>query len=152
MKSETIQELMMFLCTSRFDLEVQEVKELERVFSFEEIEALREEKNEKPDDLEIDMISDTKEQANIPDNLSEVDNMDDDTGDKNHGTEPQLLESSTQLRTSGRKRKTIEDDLYERYQWIDNQENDESHDYYLILSKKDQDCKRITENYYSNAH
>lgn len=115
MKSETIQELMMFLCTPRFDLEVQEAKELERFFSFEEIEALREEKNEKPDDLDIGMISDTEEQANIPDNLSEVDNMDDDTGDKNHETEPQLLESSTQLRTSGRKRKTIEDGLYERY-------------------------------------
>jgi hypothetical protein len=115
MKSKTIQELMMFLYTSRFDLEVQEAKELERFFSLEEIEALREEKNEKPDDIEIEVISDTEEQVNVSDNLSEIDDVDDDTGDKNDETEPQLPESSTQLRTSGRKRKTMEDDLYERY-------------------------------------
>jgi hypothetical protein len=44
MKSETIQELMMFLCTSRFDLEEQEAKRLEAFFIREEIEAAKEEK------------------------------------------------------------------------------------------------------------
>lgn len=112
MKSETIQELMMFLCTSRFDLEVQEAEELERFFSMDEIEILREEKNERPDDIEIEIISDTEEQADVSKNLIEVDDVDSDAEDEN---EPQLPESSTQIRTSGRKRKATEDDLYERY-------------------------------------
>ncbi|KAJ5249388.1 hypothetical protein N7524_011704, partial [Penicillium chrysogenum] len=62
MKSETIEELMLFLCSSRFDLELHEAKELERFFSLNEIEALREEKDEKLDDVEFEQISDTEEQ------------------------------------------------------------------------------------------
>ena len=46
MKSETIQELMMFLCTSRFDLEEQEAKRLEEFFTQDEIEVAKEEKDE----------------------------------------------------------------------------------------------------------
>jgi hypothetical protein len=105
MKSETIQELMMFLCTSRFDLEEQEAKELEQFFSLDEIEALREEKDEKPDDIEIEAISDTEEQDERSDDLIA---MDDDA-------EPQLPENTTQLRMSGRKRKSREDNEFEHY-------------------------------------
>jgi hypothetical protein len=61
MKSETIQELMMYLCTSKFELEIQEAKELEKFFSLDEIEALREEKDERSEDVESDSISDTEE-------------------------------------------------------------------------------------------
>jgi hypothetical protein len=41
MKSETIQELMMFLCTSRSNLEEKEPQRLEKFFSREEIEAAK---------------------------------------------------------------------------------------------------------------
>lgn len=78
----------------------------------DEIEILREEKNERPDDIEKEIISDTEEQADVSKNLIEVDDVDSDAEDEN---EPQLPESSTQIRTSGRKRKATEDDLYERY-------------------------------------
>jgi hypothetical protein len=37
MKSETIEELMLYLCTSRFELEMQESKDLEEFFSSNEI-------------------------------------------------------------------------------------------------------------------
>lgn len=78
----------------------------------DEIEILREEKNERPDDIEKEIISDTEEQADVSKNLIEVDDVDSDAEDEN---EPQLPESSTQIRTSGRKRKATEDDLYEGY-------------------------------------
>jgi hypothetical protein len=61
MKSETIQELMMFLCTSRFDLEEKESQRLEKFFSREEIEAAKEEKDERLDEVEVEPISDTEE-------------------------------------------------------------------------------------------
>lgn len=65
MKSQTIKELMMFLCTSSFDIEEQEARLLEKFFSHDEIEAAKEEKDEKLDEGEIDLISDTKEQDTI---------------------------------------------------------------------------------------
>ncbi|KAL2005187.1 hypothetical protein VTN00DRAFT_3037 [Thermoascus crustaceus] len=65
MKSQTIEELMMFLCTSRFDIEEQEAKLLEKFFSHDKMEAAKEEKDEKLDKVEIDPISDTEEQDTI---------------------------------------------------------------------------------------
>lgn len=53
---------MMFLCTSRFDIEEQQAKLLEKFFSYDEMEAAKEEKDEKLDEVEIDLISDTEEQ------------------------------------------------------------------------------------------
>lgn len=61
MKAETIKELILFLCTSRFDLKLHEAKELKQFFSLNEIEALREEKDDKLDDVEFEQISDTEE-------------------------------------------------------------------------------------------
>ena len=102
---------MLFLCTSRFDLELQEAKELERFFSSNEIEALREEKDDKLDDVKVEQISDTEEQADSSRDLIDVhdDASDDDAGD------PPLPGYSTQPRMSGRKRKHVEDDMYQSY-------------------------------------
>jgi hypothetical protein len=63
MKSETIEELMMFLYTSRLDLKEQQRKELEKYFSLDEIKAIREENDKRLNGVKIDPISDTKEQV-----------------------------------------------------------------------------------------
>lgn len=107
MKSETIQELMMFLCTSRFDLEEQDAKRLEEFFTRDEIEAAREEKDEKHEEIEIEPISDTEESDELENEVIVMDDIGDET------SEPQLPENSTQLRASGRKRKQREDDTFE---------------------------------------
>ncbi|KAG0156535.1 hypothetical protein PDIDSM_3716 [Penicillium digitatum] len=112
MKAETIEELMLFLCTSRCDLELHEAKELERFFSLNEIEALREEKDDNLDDVEFEQISDTEEQPEISRGLIDVD--DDNTGDNDAG-DPPLPTYSTQPRMSGRKRKHVEDDMYQSH-------------------------------------
>jgi hypothetical protein len=50
---------MLFLYTSKFDLKVQEAKDIQQFFSSNEIKALKEEKNinKKPDDVKIKDIS-----------------------------------------------------------------------------------------------
>ena len=116
MKAETIEELMLFLCILRFDLELYEVKELERFFSLNEIEVLREEKDDKLDDIEFEQISDIEEQPESSGGLIDVDD-DDNTGDDAAG-DPLLPIYSTQPCISGRKRKHIEDDMYQSYQFI----------------------------------
>ena len=107
LNSNTIQELMMYLCTSRFDLEDEQVALLAEFFTYNEIEAAKEEKDDKPDGIELDPISDTEEQDAPLEN--------DEDPDK--ATEPPLpsLKAHTQLRSSGRKRKNREDDGYEHY-------------------------------------
>lgn len=116
MKSETIQELMMYLYTSRFELEVQEAKELERFFSLDEIEALREEKDDRPEDVEIESISDTEEQTGVSENLIDVDHDDDDDNDFTAtAIELPLPELIPRPRTSGMKRKIPADDEFESY-------------------------------------
>ncbi|OQE00404.1 hypothetical protein PENVUL_c052G00054, partial [Penicillium vulpinum] len=92
-KSETIEELMLFLCSLRFDLELYKAKELERFFSLNEIEALREEKDDKLDNVEFEQISDTEEQPKSSGGLIDVD--DDNTGDDDTG-DPLLPIYSTQ--------------------------------------------------------
>jgi hypothetical protein len=87
MKSETVEELMMFLCTIRFDLEQQEAEHLKEYFTRDEIETRREEKDEKLEYIELDEISDTKEQ----DVGQEEEQHRDDS-------EPQLPEVNTQQR------------------------------------------------------
>lgn len=56
---------MMFLCISRFDIEEQEAKLLKKFFSHDEMEAAKEEKDKKLDDIEIEPISDTEEYETI---------------------------------------------------------------------------------------
>ncbi|CEJ62588.1 hypothetical protein PMG11_11085 [Penicillium brasilianum] len=111
MKSETIQELMMFLCTSRFDLEEKESHRLEKFFSREEIEAAKEEKDERIDEVEVEPISDTEESNNELNNEIVAEVAPSSTI-QDH-TEPELPENNTQLRASGRKRKSREDDAFE---------------------------------------
>jgi hypothetical protein len=114
MKSETIQELMMYLCTSKFELEVQEAKELEKLFSLDEIEALREEKDEKLENVEMDSISDIEEHTGVSEDLIDIDTDADE--EINAGPiAPQLPETTPILRTSGRKRKITADDEFESY-------------------------------------
>jgi hypothetical protein len=110
MKSQTIEELMMFLCTSRFDIEEQEARLLEKFFSHDEMEAAKEEKDEKLEEVEIDPISDTEEQDTINDERGL-----DEAGEADEVSEPQLPlpRNNTQVRASGRKRKIRDDDLFE---------------------------------------
>ncbi|KAJ5827774.1 hypothetical protein N7447_004537 [Penicillium robsamsonii] len=61
MKSKTIKDLMMFLCTSRFNIEEHEAKLLKEYFTWDEIEAAKEEKEGKIDLMEDNLISDTEE-------------------------------------------------------------------------------------------
>ena len=114
MKSETIQELMMFLCTSRFDLEEKEAQQLEKFFSHEEIEAAKEEKHEKLDEVEVEPISDTEEPDNgLDDDRIDVEEASSTAIENEDHAEPQLPENNTQLRASGRKRKSREDDAFQ---------------------------------------
>ncbi|KAJ5882666.1 uncharacterized protein N7529_001338 [Penicillium soppii] len=114
MKSRTIKELMMFLYTSKFDLEVEEAKQLKKLYSHKEIEALKEEREEKPDDINILLINDIEE--GDKDEPIDLIDIQDKTVKKGLGTtDLDLLECSTQVRTSGRKRKTREDKNYKHY-------------------------------------
>jgi hypothetical protein len=108
MKSQTIEESMMFLCTSRFDMEEQEAKLLEKFFSHEEIEAAKEEKDEKLDEVEIDPISDTEEQDTIINDEIGLD----EAGEAGEAQLP-LPRNNTPVRASGRKRKSRDDDIFE---------------------------------------
>lgn len=110
MKSKTVKELMLFLCTSRFDLNMQEAKEIAQDLPSDEIDALREQTNKRLDDIDVDEISNTKEQG---DRSSSRDLIDIDDGlDDN---DPTITAAPSQVRTSGRKRRHIEDELYEHY-------------------------------------
>ena len=93
MKSKTIEELMIFLCTLRFDLEEQQRKELEKFFSLDEIESAKEENDEKPGEPEIDVISDTDELDTESGNLIVVDDVKMDS-ERDKG-EDILLETNT---------------------------------------------------------
>jgi hypothetical protein len=79
-----------------------------RIFSSNEIQALREEKNECPDDVDVEVeeISDTEEQGDEP-GTSDLIVVDDD--------DATITAAPSQVRTSGRKRKHVDDELYERY-------------------------------------
>jgi hypothetical protein len=72
MKSETIEEIMIFLCAIRFNLKHKEAKQLEQYFSIHKIEAAKEEREEQPEDIEIDAISDTEEHVDRPNDLIDV--------------------------------------------------------------------------------
>ncbi|OQD63304.1 hypothetical protein PENANT_c471G08992, partial [Penicillium antarcticum] len=74
-KSSTIEDLMIFLCTSRFNIEEEEARVLEKFFSYNEIEAAKEEKDKKLNEIEIEPISDTKEQETTIDEEIEVDKV-----------------------------------------------------------------------------
>ena len=98
---------MIFLCTSRFDLEEQEAKRLEEFFTQDEIEVAKEEKDKRPDGVEVDLISDTEELDKGDKENKAVEDIEDDM------IEPKLPDNGTQLRLSGRKRKQRDDDNFQ---------------------------------------
>jgi hypothetical protein len=54
---------MMFLCTLRFDLQEEGLTFLMEFFSLDEIEAAKEEREDRPDQIELDLISDHEEEG-----------------------------------------------------------------------------------------
>lgn len=101
---------MMFLCTSNFDLQEEGFTFLKEFFSIDEIEATKEEREDTSSQFELDPISDTEEQDEDEIELDEshetgLDEIDD----------PELPPpgNNTQIRVSGRKRKSREDDLFQ---------------------------------------
>jgi hypothetical protein len=115
MKSHTIEDLMMFLCTSRFDIEEQEAKLLEKFFSHDEIEAAKEEKEERLDEIEVEPISDAEEQETTINEEIELDEALSTTFEEPTVRESQvpLPGNNIQVRASGRKRKSRDDDIFE---------------------------------------
>ena len=63
---------MMFLYILRFDLEEQEAQLLEKFFSRDKMEAVKEEKDKKLNKVKVELISDTEEPDNGIDNKIEV--------------------------------------------------------------------------------
>jgi hypothetical protein len=63
LSSTTIQELIMFLCISRFDLQEEGFTFLKEFFSIDEIEAAKEEMEDTPNHFELDPISDNEEEG-----------------------------------------------------------------------------------------
>ncbi|CAG8288806.1 unnamed protein product [Penicillium salamii] len=112
-KSETVEDLMMFLYISRFNMEEQEKDLLKQFFSHSEIEATREKKDEKLDLVENLAISDTKEQDQDKGNNKDLIELDLDAIKQDQQPKPSLPETRTQIRASGRKRKSREDNLFE---------------------------------------
>jgi hypothetical protein len=54
---------MMFLCTSRFDFQEESFTFLKEFFSLDEIEAAKEEREDMPNQIELDPISDNEEEG-----------------------------------------------------------------------------------------
>lgn len=106
---------MLFLYILRFNLKLHKAKELKRFFSLNKIEALREEKDDKLNNIEFEQISDIEEQPKSSRGLIDINN--DNTSNNDTG-DPLLLSYSTQPHISGRKRKHIEDDMYQSHQFI----------------------------------
>ena len=92
-------------------MEEQEAKLLEKFFSHEEMESVKEEKDEHPDEVEIDLISDTEEQDTIINNEIGLDEVD-EVCEMGEAQIP-LPRNNTQVRVSGRKRKSRDDDIFE---------------------------------------
>ncbi|OQD94157.1 hypothetical protein PENVUL_c153G05266, partial [Penicillium vulpinum] len=75
LKPSTIEELMLYLCASKFDLGIQESEEMKQYYSSNEMDILVEEKDQISDDFEVDEISDTEDQSDLSVDL--IDDHDD---------------------------------------------------------------------------
>jgi hypothetical protein len=107
---------MLFLCATRFNLKEAEAKQLQQFFSLAEIESAKEENDDHTEDAELDLISDNEEEEEE----EGVDTRPRETSPHLididiEVTEPQLPETATQIRASGRKRKSRADDDFEQY-------------------------------------
>ncbi|OQD59907.1 hypothetical protein PENPOL_c052G02450, partial [Penicillium polonicum] len=62
LRSETIEELILFLYATRFNLKEAKAKQLQQFFSLAELESSKEELDDHTEDAEFDLISDNKEE------------------------------------------------------------------------------------------
>lgn len=106
-KSEIIQELIIFFCISKFDLEKKKTEQLERFFFQDKIEAVKKEKNKKLEKVEIELISNTEKLDNETDKAIEIEET------TENYTESNLPVINTQIYASGRKRKTRKDNAFQ---------------------------------------
>ena len=114
--ASTIQELMMYLCTSKFDKEEQDSALLQEFFTRDEIEEAKEEKGITSDMVDIDPVSDTEEDTSHEEG-QDIEDLDSTVDIVDHIAEPTLpsnSESSTQPRTNLRARKRVrrDEDVY----------------------------------------
>jgi hypothetical protein len=109
LNATTIQELMMFLCASKFDMEEEQFTFLKDFFSRDEIEASKEERDFTLHQVELDPISDNEDE----DQEGEEEVSDDEDEDEVHAL-PTSEEANTQIRASVRARKRLrrEDDQF----------------------------------------
>ncbi|KAJ5277543.1 hypothetical protein N7534_005644 [Penicillium rubens] len=115
--ASTIQELMMYLCTSKFDKEEQDSALLQEFFTRDEIEEAKEEKGITSDMVDIDPVSDTEEDTSHEEG-QDIEDLDSTVDIVDHTAEPTLpsnSESSTQLRANLRARKRVrrDEDVYD---------------------------------------
>ncbi|KAJ5721153.1 uncharacterized protein N7483_009087 [Penicillium malachiteum] len=97
---------MLFLYILRFDLKDTEIKQLKKYFTLDEIETLKEQSYENLEGTEIDLISKNEKEEEEEVTKIATSNELIDLGAKSEDTgDIQLPENTTQLRTSGRKRK-----------------------------------------------
>lgn len=120
----------MFLYITKFDIEEQEAILLKKFFSQDKLKAAKEEREEKLNKIEVDLISNTEEQEDEPeDKLGDIikvvieDRPEDIPEERplpisEYSRPCSLLlpPTYTQTRVLGRKRKSREDDLFEYYQ------------------------------------
>ena len=100
---------MMFFCTSRFNLEKKETEQLKRFFSQNKIEAAKEEKNKRFEEVEIELISNIEKLDSEADKAIEIEEITEDY------TEPNLSVINTQIYASEQKRKTRKDNIFQYY-------------------------------------
>lgn len=116
LNATTIQELMMFLCTVRFDMQEEQFTFLKEFFSRDEIEAANEEREDSPTQVDIDPISDDEEDTQEQEEHSKETEhpvvFDDEALPL-----PTQEEGNTSIRVSVRARKRLrrEDDQYTYY-------------------------------------
>ena len=100
----TIQELIIFLCTSRFDIQEEQFKFLKEFFSYDKIEAANEERDDSPDQFDLDLISDDKEEDTQGQEETQRSKSPEDHDELDL---PIIVGVDTQIRISGRVRKRV---------------------------------------------
>lgn len=116
LKTDTIEELMMFRCTTRFDLQEEENALMKEFFTAEEIEASKEEEREETSDqtdlFELDPISSDEEDApqedqEEPEEVHQIADDDDDL--------PEMGSTQARRPSRNKKRPRDDDDQWEHY-------------------------------------
>jgi hypothetical protein len=98
---------MMFLCTSRFDMQEEQFKFLKEFFSHDEIEAVNEERDDSTDQFDIDPISDDEEEDTQGQEETQRSKSPEDHSEHDSPDLPMIEGVDTQKRTSGRVRKRV---------------------------------------------